>query len=1031
MKKIKFLTLAALLLGSLTIFYSSCIEKDEDDIVEKQVTLIADKTNVSPFELVTITADDYTFTNTEYNATIETKDIKLVKDEENNLVFMMPSIPGGSQTLSLMLDETEYQIEFNINALPVVENPTEVINTYKQNLYDALDTINYVNTLQGAQISSENIQLIETYLSDFEQALSSASQGEKQELAQFMQRNPEMFNYSNFEFYSINDSLYTGTKSTTEWDKLITRDSRRFVALVITTGVTIYVVQGSLMSANPLIAIGAGVALAVEFVMVLNQAEQTIHSSYKPFVLSVFSDDLKSTKSSLTFNNNEAVQINIEAEYRSLYNADKGKGTSSSVDDLASAMSTFLGYWNKAISYIPGMNGTVPTLEEQTSYTTNPNKSSVSSEYITIDNISNENVTIDDFSNNNDAVSVTFTTSETEDQDFTFDLIYTNPDFSVETTNIDANLTMSCNIKDLDAWWDGLDDESKIVYNYILEKGAITNKPSLQEMTSFCNMTRVNIENLGFTQFNGLEIFTNLNRLDIYSENLFTSLDVSACTELSILNCSGIPLTSLNVTGCTKLSILNCTNSPLTSLDLAGLTSLTSFNCHNSQLTSIDVSGCTALKEMIFFGNPLTDLNISGSGFEKIEYDSYNDAISDLISVNASECKALTSISVPYNSITSLDVSGCTALRVLNLHLNQLTNIDVSECTALTSLICSGNQLTSLNLINNMALTNLDCSVNQLTSLNISGHTALTKLDLRGNPLTSLSVSGCIELKELDFDFYNSPITSLNISGTSLESINIHSSYSGTSGGTLKSLDASGCLALSEIDVPGNSITSLDVSGCTALTNLRCGVNQLTSLDVSNNTALTNLYCDENQLTSLNASNTQILELDKYNIGGNPLENLNVSNCTELVILKSTTGSLSSLDVSGCTALTELDCYYNQLTNLDVSGCTALTELECYSNQLTNLDVSEFTALTRLSCRSNNLTSLNVNGLSNLTYAQISSNQFGYNALDGIIRQLAPLISFSWTCDNAANDNGPDPEHPYTDSDCDKLNDLYDSLRNK
>jgi hypothetical protein len=52
-----------------------------------------------------------------------------------------------------------------------------------------------------------------------------------------------------------------------------------------------------------------------------------------------------------------------------------------------------------------------------------------------------------------------------------------------------------------------------------------------------------------------------------------------------------------------------------------------------------------------------------------------------------------------------------------------------------------------------------------------------------------------------------------------------------------------------------NGIKSLNVSGCLALTYLDCGENQLTSLDVTKNTGLTSLWCNQNQLNSLDLCN--------------------------------------------------------------------------------------------------------------------------------------------------------------------------------
>ena len=427
-KKSIIFIIAVILLSNLSVLNLSC-KKDTD------IILTADKTNVTPFEVITITTTDYIFTEEKYSALIADRNIKLIKDESNKLIFMMPSISGGNQILSFSIDGVEQNINFTITALEVVDNPSEVINNYKENIDNALDTIANLNILSGIQISEQNIQIIENYISDFEQAFTTASEAEKQELAQFMQANSEMFDFNNFDFQLLRDSLNIETKDFAKWDKKLTQDIQYFTGLVIATGATIAIFNGTLLSGNPILIAIAGAALCTEFILVYNQTETILTRSYKPFQFNIW-NELENSKEN-EFNNNETYQINIEATYRSLYNKDNG--SSSSINSLASSMNTFAGYWNTIANYIPGLDGTVPTLETQSSYLTNPNTSSISSEYITIGNITNPNVTIDNFSNTS-GVSVSFTTNETEEQNFTFDIVYTNPNFSTKTETISASI---------------------------------------------------------------------------------------------------------------------------------------------------------------------------------------------------------------------------------------------------------------------------------------------------------------------------------------------------------------------------------------------------------------------------------------------------------------------------------------------------------------------------------------------------------------------------------------------------------------
>lgn len=83
-----------------------------------------------------------------------------------------------------------------------------------------------------------------------------------------------------------------------------------------------------------------------------------------------------------------------------------------------------------------------------------------------------------------------------------------------------------------------------------------------------------------------------------------STLDLSNCTKLETLNCSGNTLTALDVSKCPKLETLNCSNNSLTSLTLGENDALTSLTCDvNSSLNEIDISGCTKLTKDLVHGD--------------------------------------------------------------------------------------------------------------------------------------------------------------------------------------------------------------------------------------------------------------------------------------------------------------------------------------------------------------------------------------------------------------------------------------------
>lgn len=68
----------------------------------------------------------------------------------------------------------------------------------------------------------------------------------------------------------------------------------------------------------------------------------------------------------------------------------------------------------------------------------------------------------------------------------------------------------------------------------------------------------INVSNIPIESLKGIELFTELTRLNCVICGLQGELDVRACTKLKHLNCSINQLSSLNVDGCSNLEQLHC-----------------------------------------------------------------------------------------------------------------------------------------------------------------------------------------------------------------------------------------------------------------------------------------------------------------------------------------------------------------------------------------------------------------------------------------------------------------------------------------
>ena len=497
----------------------------------------------------------------------------------------------------------------------------------------------------------------------------------------------------------------------------------------------------------------------------------------------------------------------------------------------------------------------------------------------------------------------------------------------------------------LDCGWNSLTSLDVSGCTSLTQLDCCLNRLTSLDLSGCAALTRLTCEDNQLTSLNvsGCAALTELG----CSGNQLTSLDVSGCTALTELGCSGNQLTSLDVSGCTALTTLDCGWNSLTSLDVSGCTSLTQLDCCLNRLTSLDLSGCAALTRLTCEDNQLTSLNLSGC--TALTWLTCED--NQLTSLNVSGCTALTKLDCRYNQLTSLDLSTCSSLNYVDCFENQIKGESMTQLVASLPTCNSGNQEESgeFIVVSNSAREGNFCSKANVASARAKNWTSLKSIDGKlipykgesdnpqqpvGSGIIKMTTTRAIgETIKLGFKANGEVViegakTPLQPDGQiayytlSSQTIIIRGDLTefNCAGSQLASLDVSDCPSLIKLDC-GNSIferysrsgdlRSLNASGCTALTELTCQYNRLTNLDVSGCTSLTELDCWSNQLTSLD-----------------------LSGCTALTELDCGYNQLTSLDLSHSSTLIELNCYGNALTSLDLSKCLNLRYVDCSTNRI-------------------------------------------------------------------------------------------------
>ena len=199
--------------------------------------------------------------------------------------------------------------------------------------------------------------------------------------------------------------------------------------------------------------------------------------------------------------------------------------------------------------------------------------------------------------------------------------------------------------------------------------------------------------------------------------HMLTSIDLSGCPNLEILDCPFGALVELDLSHNLVLKELHCEGNLLSSLDLSNNVELKSVRCQNNHLTTLDLTRLSNLVVVECGGsNLIKELDLSKNPY-----------------LEALGCWNL--------SLTEIDLSQLPELRHADFNVNQLTELDLSHNPKLESLNCQYGPLKELDVSHNPRLAYLECHGCQLTSLDLSNNHEIIWLKCHENHMTELDVS--------------------------------------------------------------------------------------------------------------------------------------------------------------------------------------------------------------------------------------------------------------------------------------------------
>lgn len=532
----------------------------------------------------------------------------------------------------------------------------------------------------------------------------------------------------------------------------------------------------------------------------------------------------------------------------------------------------------------------------------------------------------------------------------------TGTNISALDTSQNANLEyLYCsetNISTLD-----ISQNTKLSYLYFAGTNIVALDNSQNTRLSYVDCSNTLITDLDFS--NSTSVYelnvtncTALTSLNLNEKTSFTNIDLTTCSGLQELGLENTGITELDLSGNTALRSLNVNGTDISTLDTGSNTELETLQCTGCyNLTTLDLSNNTKLQEVDVSYTYITAVNF-GTNAELTTVKA-KDARMD---IDLSACNNVTTVEVSGNiytinvnnatGLTALDVSGCSMLSELQFQNTGITTMDLSSFGSLQTVNGSGSKVTEITIsaANLQTVDFSDCTSlvslsadanygDYFTRLNVSGCTALTTLDACGS-FTTLDLSSCTNLTTLTLDSCSS-LTALDLrSNTNLSELSLVGYYS-----QLTSLNVTGT-KLATLDVSTTGLTELNVSGLTTLTQLSPG-QTCSIINASNCTNLTEIQNLSNMynVREMYLDNTQIAEIS---LTGTSLEKLILSNNTAVTNVELyDLYSFNTLEIDRCTSLSSLSLINISTTmTIDATTCTSLEDYNVNTSGSDNITIN-------------------------------------------------------------------------------------------
>ncbi|WP_207426671.1 hypothetical protein [Pedobacter sp. SYSU D00535] len=439
----------------------SC-KKDKKNAEIELVTLSTGDGSFAPFELVQLDLPDITTENAETNTEINGKSVK-VSILNNQAIFVVPDLAPGSYTLKFTAAERTFTAALKVIAAPSIAQPAQYAERVEESIDSSILSLQqYAN---HAELSTEaksaaraDAQLYSQLLSTYKQQYEQLTAEQKQEFARVIAANLDWITEIRSSLSATNTKDYLrlsrqpSTLSTvadfeqaqrdaiSNWlrsTRVLLRNITKLAALLYAMPVT---------GAIPIVGtLATGIAVGYMFTEVMSSLSQnmtlmgvvveTAFLPYQNLSLGDFTSDV--------YNNAQEKVYTAKASFRKLMTGDEsGAEAGETLQQFLTNYTNFKTSIGSLIQKLPNrFKPSVWIADFKTGVQAVTRN--VNSKYISISNISNSAVQLTATKLTDGSVKLVARTSATTDQDFSYDVTYSNP----ATSSKELKKTVTAKVK--------------------------------------------------------------------------------------------------------------------------------------------------------------------------------------------------------------------------------------------------------------------------------------------------------------------------------------------------------------------------------------------------------------------------------------------------------------------------------------------------------------------------------------------------------------------------------------------------------